>query len=239
LKEGGKAMVEKRNERLLILIPILLTIIYNLVIFSITRDFSLRFWINYGFSMTSFLLFSVMAGKFCFQNGIVIKDLFFGIPLIYISGIYLAVQIVVSNVMTLFPFLPLWPLTILHTILLALYLVFAISAIYGKKEILRTDAEISRKIGAIRSLVESIDSIKLRAANENIRLALQRLKEEIRYSDPMSHPSLSTLEDTLIAKVNELAIKAPGESEEKNLADIQEVSRLIAERNAKCKGLKS
>ena len=238
LRKAGILMPEKRNERLLILVPILMIALYNLIVFSVIRNYTLFFWANYLFTMFSFLLFTLIVGKFAFPNGIMIKDLFFGIPLLYLSWIYLVAQIAISALMMALPLVPLISLTIFYTILLGLYLIFAISAIYGKKEIYRTERETTEKVLFVRSLSESIERTRMARSDTLVKKRLGELKEAVQYSDPMSHPSLANIENILSVKIDDLVKNVPSGSPEKILPLIEEISRLVAERNAKCKNLK-
>ncbi len=231
-------MPEKRNERLLIIVPIILIALYNLIVFSVVRNYTPFFWTNYLFTLFSFLLFILIVGKFAFMDGIAIKDIFFGIPLLYLSWTYLAAQIIISALMMALPILPLTPLTIFYIILLGLYLILAVSAVYGKKEIYRTAREATEKVTFIRTLSESLERPRMGVSDAQIKNRLVDLGEAVRYSDPMSHPSLSSIETVLSVKIDELSKIVPSESPDRILPLLEELSRLVAERNAKCKYLK-
>ena len=67
---------------------------------------------------------------------------------------------------------------------------------------------------------------------------LESLAELIKYSDPISHPSLALIEQKITNKINQLTEKAQnGKMSEVN--DLcNEIELLMAERNRKCKILK-
>ena len=76
-----------------------------------------------------------------------------------------------------------------------------------------------------------------KTADEKLKKELKALSETIRFSDPMSSPQLSSIENSIDVKISALKDSAGTEVSEavKLCTEIQE---LFAERNRKCKLLK-
>lgn len=230
--------MENRNARLLIAIPIIFLFVFNLLTWSILRTFSATFWSGYLFTTFSIGLFTFIVARFVLKRATTLTDIFFGFPLLYISWVYLLLQLLVGSSLMMLPQVNLLFSIVIQILLFAGYLVLAISAIFGKRVVQQIDRETNEKILYIRSLTADVEGMISRVSDPSMKKKLNELKEGIQYSDPMSHPSLSVLENKIAAKINELKEIIPTEATEKKAAIVQEVLALLVERNSKCKLLK-
>jgi hypothetical protein len=90
----------------------------------------------------------------------------------------------------------------------------------------------------IKSLQAGVEEIYARASDEHLKKSLKDLADTIRYSDPLSAPQLSAIEDEIAAKVTMLGERAASGDTAKAAELCDELQRLMAERNMKCKALK-
>ena len=67
---------------------------------------------------------------------------------------------------------------------------------------------------------------------------LEKLQEKIRYSDPMSSSRLATLEESIQTLCEYLGELITRQDYGAALATLQQIERLLEERNEKCKLLK-
>lgn len=90
----------------------------------------------------------------------------------------------------------------------------------------------------IKLLENDVIALQERATEPALITRLESLAELIKYSDPMSHPSLALIEQKITNKIDQLTEKAQdGKMTEVN--DLcNEIELLMADRNRKCKILK-
>ena len=90
------------------------------------------------------------------------------------------------------------------------------------------------KVNFIRQLTTDLTIILYKETNPEIKELLKQLISKIRYSDPVSDDSLSSLENSIELLVDSLASRQPSELPKV----INEIEMLLLERNEKCKLLK-
>lgn len=221
----------KKNNLMYYLVITILLILFNIIAFVIPIEKNTTFWIVYVFSDLAFImqvpLWMISVGK-----NDTLKNKFLGISLIYIGIFYLIIQLIVFIVFVVFPTLPVWLAIIICSIIFALSIIFVIAGKTGTKEIKRIDEKIKVKRAFIQFLQTDIEMLIENEKDNETKEALKKLAEKVRFSDPMSHEMLAELESRISSKVDEM----------KNLFNkkelIDEVDKLLIERNKKCKILK-
>ncbi len=189
------------------------------------------FWIAYVFTVIALAaqlgIWKVALGK----EG-TLKSKFLGLPVIHIGIIYLGVQLIVFAIVIFVPMLPIWSTIVLCTIIIGISAVCMIASEAGRDEIERVEIIAQKKIFYIRELQANVELLVDNEKNVEIKTALMRLLEKIRYSDPMSSEQLKDLEGRISAKVAEMKTAT-------NITEIiAELNSLLDERNKKCKILK-
>ena len=149
---------------------------------------------------------------------------------------YLIVQFVLSAVFVAIQNLTGWSINmrwflLLHIVLFAFFAVLLITMKSGKEIIERRDDEIREKVTALRSMQADVESLARKLPKHE--QDLKQVAEALRYSDPMSHPSLAVYEEKIQRGI--MAIGTGGEDIAEQCA---ELLRLVADRNGKCKMLK-
>ena len=90
----------------------------------------------------------------------------------------------------------------------------------------------------IRSLEADIGGIAAKCSDPSLKKELEKLREIIRYSDPMSSPRLASIEESIQERCNYLGELVTRQDYNSALAAVQQIGRLLIERNEKCKLLK-
>lgn len=189
------------------------------------------FWIAYAFTVIA-LAAQIGIWKVALGKEGTLKSKFLGFPVIHIGIIYLGVQLVVFAVVIFVPMLPIWSTIVLCTIIIGISAVCMIASEAGRDEIERVEIIAQKKIFYIRELQANVELLVDNEKNVEIKTALMRLLEKIRYSDPMSSEQLKDLEGRISAKVAEMKTAT-------NITEIiAELNSLLDERNKKCKILK-
>ena len=143
-----------------------------------------------------------------------------------------AFSVVAFAVFMIFPILPVWLAIVVCAIILVISALCAIAGQAGANEINRVEEKIKVKRAFIQFLQTDIEMLAESESDAEIKAALSKLAEKVRFSDPMSHEMLGELESRITAKVEEMKTTADKK------ALIEEVTTLLTERNKKSKILK-
>lgn len=205
--------------------------LFNVIAFFIPTEKTATFWIAYAFSAIAFLL-QIVIWKLAFKGTDTIKSKFLGIPLLSVGFRYLAIQIVAFAIFMIFPAMPAWIPVVTSSLILGISAICLIGTETGREEINRVEEKVEKKAFYIKSLQVDVEILADAATDPEIKLALTKLAEAIRFSDPMSNESLADLEATITDKINEL------KATNIQLENIAIVESLLTERNKKTKLLK-
>lgn len=205
--------------------------LFNIAAFVIPTDKTTTFWTAYAFSVVAFAV-QIPLWKIAFGKKDTLKSKFLGIPIIHVGITYLIIQLIAFVVFMIFPALPVWVAIIVCSIILAISALCVIAGQAGANEINRVEEKIKVKRAFIQFLQTDIEMLAEAEPDVETKMALEKLAEKVRFSDPMSHEMLGELESRISAKVEEMKMIADKK------ALISEVTILLTERNKKCKILK-
>ena len=130
------------------------------------------------------------------------------------------------------------PLTASWIAIVVCALIIGISAICligtetGREEVGRVEEKVEKKVFYIKALQVDVEMLASNETDSETKVALTKLAEKIRFSDPMSNDALADLETEIAAKIKEL------KTAENKTEIITVLDSLIAERNKKAKILK-
>lgn len=177
----------------------------------------------------------------CFQiplwnkalSGESLKSKFLGFPVLHVGIAYLVIQLIVSIIMMAVPGIPLWITIIVDVVILAISCTLVTSGGVARTAIEETEERIQEKTSFFKDLRADVDVLLSKETDTEIKEALRKLSDEIRFSDPMSNSALESIEAEISEKLT--SISAAGDSK---INLITEISGLIKQRNIKCKALK-
>lgn len=230
----------RKTAKQFISIGVILLAMYNIVLFAIAgfADHEAPFWISYVFVLLAFGM-AVLTFVYLGKSGMILRDWLFGYPIMYHCAIYIAVELVLSVIFMLFEYDLGWALSfVLQILLMGVYAVFMLSCFASKTAITQVGEKVEKKTRYIALLQADVQVLSQKCDDPELKAKLQKFAEDIRFSDPMSDPSLCDLETSLSA-----AVVACGEAlQDNNITLAAQLQRkavdLLAERNAKCKALK-
>lgn len=214
--------------------------IVNLVIFLIPEfvegsKFKGSFWIGYALIIIAFLS-EICCAAYAFKASN-LQKMFYRLPLIYISyGSTVSMTVLGSLFMTI-NFIPQWIAGLICIIIFSINLIIVFKAGTAAKIVDDLDGKVKTQTFFIKSLsIEAEQLMELSSKPETKNLC-KRVYEAIQYSDPISNPELSVLENKISAKFDELSLAVRNGSHD--ITEIaEEITNLISERNKKCKFLK-
>lgn len=227
-----------KNNRILIGVSFgVLFALYNVLVFTFANNFTTVFWFAYGFTFLAFILqvigFFVSYGRKTTPN-----NTFLGIPITLIGLVYLCVQVIVGSIFMIFADMSLKLTNVIQIIILAVYIVACSAALFAKNAVSDIHDTTKEKLLFIKLLENDVIALQERATEPALITRLERLAELIKYSDPMSHPSLALIEQKITNKIDQLTEKA----QDSKMAEVDDlcnqIELLMADRNRKCKILK-
>lgn len=211
------------------IISLIILIGYNLMAFIIPSLKNTTFWIAYCFSNLSIIISSLVILHALDEKGI--NNKFKNMPTVYATWSYLVIQLIMGFVEIYYPINFRYSILI-NAIILGISIIILLGVNAGKKEIARVEKKVQEKVFFIKDLQADIEILVDKVTDVNAKKELELLVETIRYSDPMSHSKLATIENQITIKVEQL----------KQIEDTQnikqicnELQQLFSERNKKAK----
>lgn len=192
------------------------------------------FWIAFSFSLLAILsqLYTIRVLK----NGKArIKDKFYEFPLLRISVLYLIIQIGVSILLMLFSeVVPVFAAVLAEVILMALAAVGCFAVEAAGREVIRQETEIKRELAKMEELQEQIRRLIAQCDEGKRKEILQRLAEEVRYSNPVSNDSSEDIEEEITVLFSEIEERILDDDLENAEALCDRMRGLLRERDRIC-----
>lgn len=221
----------KKNKGMAYAVLAIAFVLFNVIAFAIPTAKTATFWIAYVFTAIAFAS-QIAIWKFAFKGADTLKSKFLGIPLISVGITYLIVQIIAFAIFMAFAITPTWIAIVVCALILGISAICLIGTETGREEINRVEEKVGKKIFYIKSLQIDVEMLASAEIDTDIKSALTKLAEKIRFSDPISNEALADLEAEIADKVNEL------KTAENKAEIITVLDSLITERNKKAKLLK-
>jgi len=152
--------------------------------------------------------------------------------------IFTIIYLVVGLIFMYLPVIKTTLLIILETVVTAIYFIGAMYFVYGAKYLANDRQEVKNKVLFIKLLKADIDECILKTSNSEIVTALETLSSDVRFSDPMSHPSLAGMEGEISGLVLTISNLLSESKEDGVLELISKASNMLKMRNQRCKILK-
>ena len=212
----------------------------NLIIFSVFKPGSLEtgsmktvFWFAYGFLVLAFALQVVVMFTGKFENGA--EAIFFGLPLFTIALWYFVLTAILSTVFMILVCLgvavPFLLMFVLECLLLGVFAIAFIISLTHKNVVQEIDQKIKRNVFAIRSLVTDVETMAESVENKDVKAKLERLAEDIRYSDPMTNDIVAELDLQIKDTIAELEVYVANNELEGIDGRIRQAQLLVSKRN--------
>lgn len=221
----------KKNKGMAYAVLAIAFALFNVIAFAVPTAKTSTFWIAYVFTAIAFAL-QIVIWKFAFKGTDTLKSKFLGIPLISVGITYLIVQIIAFAIFMAFSIAPTWIAIVVCALIIGISAICLIGTETDREEINRVEEKVEKKVFYIKSLQVDIEMLASDETDDDIKAALTKLVEKIRFSDPMSNDVLADIESEITAKVKEL------KTAENKAEIIKVLDSLITERNKKAKLLK-
>ena len=211
-------------------------VVFNVIAFVIPIPKSAVFWVAYIFGMLAIaaqLLFMNVA----FSGKEDIRSRFYGFPIARIGVIYGACQLLLSfAAMALGAFIPVWIPIVVFIFIAAAAGVGLISTDIVREEIEKQDEKLVKDVSRMRSLQSKMNVLISQSdVSGELKTALDKLADEIKYSDPVSSSATEQIEDELNFNIEELQKAIVDGDNVSALTICKKTSGILAERNRLCK----
>ena len=225
----------KKNTLIEIIIGLVGLIAFNIVAFCVPHIPTTSYWIGYGFCLLAFVLEIVFSAVAFGKNK---KTSFMGLSIIQLCSIYLVLQVIFGLVCMFVPVIPGWIAMIVSVVLTAFFVIQILSVLITRNIVGGIDEKVKNQTVFIRFLTVELETMAAKSTNQAISSELAKIKEAVRYSDPMSNPALQEVESRISeqCRVLEYAVTSNQLDQVKMICN--QISLLLTERNQKCKLLK-
>lgn len=214
-----------------------LLVVYHVLAFLIPFKHSAPFWTGYVFGLLAML---AAAGILClaFHGASSARSKFYGMPIARVGVLYLAAQMIVSFAAMALGAVsgcPAWPFVLVSILLLAAAAVGAIATDATRDEIERQDVKLKQDIRSMRALQSLGRTIAAQTDDSTLKAELQKLSDELRFSDPVSSEATADSEAELSSLLDELQ-RALLDNDAAGASGLCKKARaVLAERNRICK----
>ena len=230
----------KKTVSTALIVYLILAALLNLIIFALfkpgelaTGELKRVFWFSYGFLMLAFVLqiAAILTGRF--ESGV--ESVFFGFPLVSVSLFYFIITAVLSlafmilvSVGVAVPFMLMF---VLECLVLGLYAIAFIISLSHKNVVVEIDKNIKKNVFAIRTLVTDVECLAEAVEDSALKAKLNRLAEDIRYSDPMTNETVAELDLQMKDAIAELEVFVSEQDYSAAEAKIRQAQLIMSKRN--------
>lgn len=230
-----KLELNKKNKSLLavwIIAALVYILAFAVIPFPKTYSFV---WIVFLFTLISFAI-SFFAICKTVDGGDTAVSKFYGYPIYQISIIYVLAQVVLSIVIcgvSIFTKIAYWIALLPSVAILGLALIGLIAADKAKDIIEQADTNLKTETKNVGLFSIDVATIMDLCDDAEMKKEIEKLAEEIRYSDPVSSDATKNIENSISKEISELREMAEHSEFEKK--KIIQISNLLRERNRICK----
>lgn len=224
--------MKKKNSLMLGMIYLVIFLIYNLLIFLVFKGFNAVFWVSYGFMLVAYLLH--IACVFSIVKNLSVRAVFFGIPLSSFSVYFVAAELFTSLVFMFFRRLASVKVSVVvQAILLCVFIVIALISIMTRDAVQNVDTRIKENVSFIKGINVDVEMLLQRSSDAEVKGALKKLSETIKYSDPMSNNVVATQEQMIMQYMAELRVAFDAGNMDTVKELCSKIELLFIERNKK------
>ena len=233
----------KKNFRSYALIWAIMLVVFNAVVFLVrpvipgySVNYDARFWTAWGFILAAFAG-NLVCAYFAFKAQS-LKKLFYNLPLVTVSYAGLIVMLVLGGALMLIPGCPAWIAAVVCLIAAAVTAAAVVRADWAGKAADAVEEKVKTQTSFIKTLTVDAECLLDSAKSDAVKAECKKVFEAVRYSDPMSNDTLSSIEAEITVKMSEFtsAVVDDDATNAKDIAD--EFVILVGNRNKKCKLIK-
>lgn len=215
----------------LALIYLILFGVFNLLAFVIFKERTSVFWVSYTFMTIAFLVQFVVT--FLSFRNFEAEALFFNIPLASFSVYYLCAALAVGAVFMIFQKAGVTLALVLQLLILAAFLVISIISILSRDAVKSIGDNVKKNVTNWKSVLVDVEMLVSVCTDPELKSALLKLADTVKYSDPMSTEAVENVEQRIMVGICELRVHMDNSQTSEALEGCRKLELLLVERNKK------
>lgn len=162
-----------------------------------------------------------------------VETAFFGIPLASFSIYYLCASLIVGAVFMVFQNAGFTLALVIQTLILAAFLIIAIISLLARDTVQAIGENVKQNVTNLKSILVDVEMLSSSCTDPELRQALNKLADTVKYSDPMSTAAVELVEQRIMRKISELRVSIDNNQIPDALQVCKELELLYVERNKK------
>ena len=224
----------KNSIRALMVLAILL-VLYCVLVLVIPFERGTVFWLSFVFTLIAFFA-QVYILKTAFRHGKSLKSKFYGFPIARVGVIYLSAQLVLSLVfMALGKWIPVWVVVPVYMLILGLSAIGIITTDAVRDEVERQETQKKEDTSFMTNLYLQVSDLAAQCSDYDSKKALEKLAEEVRFSDPVSSEATFLVEKAIDEKIQVLSLAIDEDNGTVIAESIKRLTDVLATRNKTAK----
>lgn len=179
------------------LIYVILLGVFNLLVFTIFKTHTKVFWLSYAFMTVAFIV-QILSMFLSFKTADV-ETAFFGIPLASFSIYYLCASLIVGAVFMVFQNAGFTLALVIQTLILAAFLIIAIISLLARDTVQAIGENVKQNVTNLKSILVDVEMLSSSCTDPELKQALNKLADTVKYSDPMSTTAVELVEQRIIS----------------------------------------
>ena len=213
------------------LIYVILLGVFNLLVFTIFKTRTNVFWLSYVFMTVAFIV--QIASMFLSFKTTDVETAFFGIPFASFSIYYLCVSLVVGAVFMIFQNAGFTLAMVIQVLILAAFLIVAIISLLARDTVQAVGDNVKQNVTNLKSILVDVEMLASSCPDSDLKVALNKLADTVKYSDPMSTAAIEPVEQRIMRKISELRVSMDNNQIPDALQACKDLEMLYVERNKK------
>lgn len=213
------------------LIYVILLGVFNLLVFTIFKTHTSVFWLSYVFMTLAFVV-QIVSMFLSFKTADV-ETAFFGIPLASFSIYYLCAALIVGAIFMAFQNVGFTLAIVIQVLILAAFLVVAIISLLARDTVQAIGENVKQNVTNHKSILVDVEMLESSCADPELKQALAKLVDTVKYSDPMTTEAIELVEQRIMRKLSELRVSMDNDQIVDALNACKALELLYVERNKK------
>lgn len=213
------------------LIYVILFGVFNMLVFTIFKTRTNVFWLSYAFMTIAFVV-QIVSMFLSFKTADV-ETMFFGIPLASFSIYYLCAALLIGAVFMIFQIAGFTLAMVIQVLVLAAFLIIAIISLLSRDTVQAIGENVKQNVISHKSILSDVEMLASTCSDPELKQAMNKLADTIRYSDPMSTAAVELVEQRISRKLSELRVSVDNNQIPDALQTCKNLELLYVERNKK------
>ena len=230
-----------KKSKSVIAIYAILLVVYIVAFLIIPFNKIAASWISFAFTIIA-IAGSLLIFNFAFNAKETLVSKIYGYPVFRVGAVYALAQLAIGVIICIiaaFVAVPYWVALLLSIILLGAAAIGVIVTDNTRDLVEKVDAESKEATKVVAYFQIDVDGIIDCCENSELNEKLEVLREQLKFSDPVSSDSTKEIEEKISSMLSNLKFSVEAKNIEEANILIKKISNATNERNRICKATKS